>query len=27
MGGMFGAIGVLGALLQRGITGRGMEFQ
>lgn len=24
MGGMFGAIGVLGALLQRGITGRGM---
>ena len=27
MGGMFGAIGVLGALLQRGITGRGMEVQ
>jgi crotonobetainyl-CoA:carnitine CoA-transferase CaiB-like acyl-CoA transferase len=25
MGGMFGAIGVLGALVQRGITGRGME--
>ena len=27
MGGMFGAIGVLGALLQRGITGKGMEVQ
>ena len=27
MGGMFGAIGVLGALLQRGVTGRGMEVQ
>ncbi len=27
MGGMFGAIGVLGALVQRGITGRGMEVQ
>ncbi len=27
MGGMFGAIGVLGALLQRGITGRGMPVQ
>jgi crotonobetainyl-CoA:carnitine CoA-transferase CaiB-like acyl-CoA transferase len=27
MGGMFGAIGVLGALLQRGITGRGMAVQ
>jgi crotonobetainyl-CoA:carnitine CoA-transferase CaiB-like acyl-CoA transferase len=27
MGGMFGAIGVLGALMQRGITGRGMEVQ
>ena len=27
MGGMFGAIGVLGALLRRGITGRGMEVQ
>ncbi|EHR69449.1 putative acyl-CoA transferase/carnitine dehydratase [Burkholderiales bacterium JOSHI_001] len=27
MGGMFGAIAVLGALLQRGITGRGMEVQ
>jgi crotonobetainyl-CoA:carnitine CoA-transferase CaiB-like acyl-CoA transferase len=27
MGGMFGAIGVLGALLQRGLTGRGMEVQ
>jgi crotonobetainyl-CoA:carnitine CoA-transferase CaiB-like acyl-CoA transferase len=27
MGGMFGAIGVLGALVQRGITGRGMEIQ
>jgi crotonobetainyl-CoA:carnitine CoA-transferase CaiB-like acyl-CoA transferase len=27
MGGMFGAIGVLGALLQRGISGRGMEVQ
>jgi crotonobetainyl-CoA:carnitine CoA-transferase CaiB-like acyl-CoA transferase len=25
MGGLFGAIGVLGALVQRGITGRGME--
>ncbi len=25
MGGMFGAIAVLGALIQRGITGRGME--
>ncbi|HEY2818334.1 MAG TPA: CaiB/BaiF CoA-transferase family protein [Casimicrobiaceae bacterium] len=27
MGGMFGAIGTLGALLQRGITGQGMEVQ
>ena len=27
MGGMFGAIGALGALLQRGVTGRGMEVQ
>ena len=27
MGGLFGAIGVLGALIQRGITGRGMEIQ
>jgi crotonobetainyl-CoA:carnitine CoA-transferase CaiB-like acyl-CoA transferase len=27
MGGMFGAIGALGALIQRGITGRGMEVQ
>ena len=27
MGGLFGAIGVLGALLRRGITGRGMEVQ
>jgi len=27
MGGMFGAIGALGALLQRGVTGRGMEIQ
>ncbi|MEO5670229.1 MAG: CaiB/BaiF CoA-transferase family protein [Ramlibacter sp.] len=27
MGGMFGAIAVLGALIQRGITGRGMEIQ
>jgi crotonobetainyl-CoA:carnitine CoA-transferase CaiB-like acyl-CoA transferase len=27
MGGMFGAIGVLGALMQRGVTGRGMEVQ
>jgi crotonobetainyl-CoA:carnitine CoA-transferase CaiB-like acyl-CoA transferase len=27
MGGMFGAIGVLGALIQRGITGKGMEVQ
>ncbi len=27
MGGMFGAIGVLGALVQRGISGRGMEVQ
>jgi crotonobetainyl-CoA:carnitine CoA-transferase CaiB-like acyl-CoA transferase len=27
MGGMFGAIGVMGALVQRGITGRGMEVQ
>ena len=27
MGGLFGAIGVMGALLQRGITGRGMEVQ
>jgi crotonobetainyl-CoA:carnitine CoA-transferase CaiB-like acyl-CoA transferase len=27
MGGMFGAIAVLGALVQRGITGRGMEVQ
>ncbi|WP_421955426.1 CaiB/BaiF CoA transferase family protein [Polaromonas sp.] len=27
MGGMFGAIGVLGALIQRGISGKGMEIQ
>ena len=27
MGGLFGAIGVLGALIQRGITGRGMAVQ
>lgn len=27
MGGLFGAIGVLGALIQRGISGRGMEVQ
>ena len=27
MGGMFGAIGILGALIQRGITGKGMEVQ
>jgi crotonobetainyl-CoA:carnitine CoA-transferase CaiB-like acyl-CoA transferase len=27
MGGMFAAIGVLGALIQRGITGQGMEVQ
>jgi crotonobetainyl-CoA:carnitine CoA-transferase CaiB-like acyl-CoA transferase len=27
MGGLFGAVGVLGALVQRGITGRGMEVQ
>ncbi|MEI8264803.1 MAG: CaiB/BaiF CoA-transferase family protein [Betaproteobacteria bacterium] len=27
MGGMFGAIGALGALVRRGITGRGMEVQ
>ena len=27
MGGMFGAIAILGALIQRGITGRGMEVQ
>lgn len=27
MGGMFGAIGVLGALIQRGITGKGQEVQ
>ena len=27
MGGLFGAIGALGALLQRGVTGRGMEVQ
>ncbi|MBX3655729.1 MAG: CoA transferase [Ramlibacter sp.] len=27
MGGLFGAIGVLGALIQRGITGKGMEVQ
>lgn len=27
MGGMFGAIGVLGALIQRGISGRGMQVQ
>jgi crotonobetainyl-CoA:carnitine CoA-transferase CaiB-like acyl-CoA transferase len=27
MGGMFGAIGAMGALIQRGITGRGMEVQ
>src|SRR6478736_4100441 len=27
MGGLFGAIGALGALIQRGITGKGMEIQ
>jgi len=27
MGGLFGAMGVLGALIQRGITGRGQEIQ
>ena len=27
LGGMFGAIGALGALIQRGITGKGMEVQ
>lgn len=27
MGGMFGAIGVLGALIRRGITGKGLEVQ
>jgi crotonobetainyl-CoA:carnitine CoA-transferase CaiB-like acyl-CoA transferase len=27
MGGLFGAIGVLGALIQRGISGKGMEIQ
>jgi len=27
MGGMFGAIGILGALIQRGVTGRGQEVQ
>jgi crotonobetainyl-CoA:carnitine CoA-transferase CaiB-like acyl-CoA transferase len=27
MGGLFGAIGVLGALVQRGISGKGMEIQ
>ena len=27
MGGMFGAIGVLGALIQRGVSGKGMEVQ
>jgi crotonobetainyl-CoA:carnitine CoA-transferase CaiB-like acyl-CoA transferase len=27
MGGMFAAVGVLGALIQRGITGKGMEVQ
>ena len=27
MGGLFGAMGVLGALIQRGITGKGMEVQ
>ena len=27
MGGMFGAIGIMGALIQRGITGRGQEVQ
>jgi crotonobetainyl-CoA:carnitine CoA-transferase CaiB-like acyl-CoA transferase len=27
MGGMFGAIAVMGALIQRGITGKGMEVQ
>ena len=27
MGGMFGAIGAMGALVRRGITGRGMEVQ
>ncbi len=27
MGGLFGAIGALGALIQRGVTGRGMEVQ
>jgi len=27
MGGMFGAIGILGAIVQRGVTGRGQEIQ
>jgi crotonobetainyl-CoA:carnitine CoA-transferase CaiB-like acyl-CoA transferase len=27
MGGMFGAIGIMGALIQRGITGRGQQIQ
>src|SRR6266550_5144060 len=27
MGGLFGAIGALGALIQRGVTGKGMEIQ
>ena len=27
MGGLFGAVAILGALVQRGITGRGMEVQ
>jgi crotonobetainyl-CoA:carnitine CoA-transferase CaiB-like acyl-CoA transferase len=27
MGGLFGAVGALGALIQRGVTGRGMEVQ
>jgi crotonobetainyl-CoA:carnitine CoA-transferase CaiB-like acyl-CoA transferase len=27
MGGMFGALAILGALIQRGVTGRGMEVQ
>src|SRR6202007_2623521 len=27
MGGLFGAIGTLGALIQRGITGKGMQVQ
>ena len=27
MGGMFGAVAALGALIQRGITGKGMEVQ